>query len=56
MRAHLRRNVVVERAGMRTFIRNPQLGEIVNNRFAFDFQFSRQIVDSNLTHFPSFSP
>lgn len=56
MRAHLVRVVVFERARVRALVSDSQLGKVLNDRLAFDFQFPRQIVDSNLTHFPSFFP
>ena len=56
VRAYLFGNVIVEGARMRPLVGDAQLGKIVQYRFAFDFQFPRQIVDTNLTHVPSFSP
>jgi hypothetical protein len=43
------------RAGMRLFLRHSHHGQHVQNRPALYFQFSGQIVDSNLLHsrFPS---
>jgi len=35
---------------MRLLLGDPQLWKDVGDRLALDFQLSRQIVDSNLTH------
>jgi hypothetical protein len=48
--------MVFERAGMRLLFRDTQLRKRVSYRFAFDFQLSGQIVDSNLAHPPLFPP
>lgn len=45
--------VFFQRTGMRLLFRNADFLEDVQNRLALDFQFARQIVDSNLTHPPS---
>jgi hypothetical protein len=47
--------VVFERTGMGLFFRDTDFGKHIENRLAFDFQFSGQIVDSNLAH-PPFRP
>jgi hypothetical protein len=49
---HLFRLEILQRAGMRFFLSDPQPRQRVGDRLALDFQFSRQIVDSNLTHPP----
>jgi len=48
--------VLLQRAGMRLLLGDPQLRKDVGDRLAFDFQLSGQIVDSNLTHPPLFPP
>jgi hypothetical protein len=35
---------------MRLFLSDSDLRQRVKNRLALDFQLSRQIIDSNLTH------
>ena len=52
---NLVRNLVLERAGVRPLIGDPQFGKVVQNRFAFDLELTRQVINPNLTHFPSFS-
>ena len=52
---HFIRFVVFERTGMALFLGNSDFGKHIENGLAFDFQFSRQIVDSNLAH-PPFRP
>jgi hypothetical protein len=52
---NLVRNLVLERAGVRPLIGDPQFGKAVQNRFAFDLELTRQIINPNLAHFPSFS-
>jgi hypothetical protein len=52
MRADLLRLMVFKRTGMRLFFGDAHLCQHVENRFAFDFQFSSQVVNSNLTHPP----
>ncbi|OLB31193.1 MAG: hypothetical protein AUH01_03480 [Acidobacteria bacterium 13_2_20CM_56_17] len=55
MRAQLFRFVLFERTGMRLLLCNSDLWKHIENCFALDFQFSSQIVDSNLAHPPSIS-
>ena len=55
MSPYLRCLVLLQRTGMRLLLGDPQLRKDVGNRLAFDFQLSRQIVDSNLTHPPLFA-
>jgi hypothetical protein len=43
------------RAGVGLFLGDTYDRQHVENRFALDFQFPRQIVDSNLTHPPPVS-
>ena len=50
--ADLLRLVLFQRAGMRLLLGDADFGQHIENRLALDFQFSRQIVDSNLTHPP----
>jgi len=47
--------VVFQRTGMRLLLSDACFQQHVQNRFAFDFQFSCQIVDSNFTHPPLLS-
>jgi len=56
MSPDLIRLVVLQRTGMCLLLGDPQFRKYVGDRLALDFQLSRQIVDSNLTHPPSFSP
>jgi len=49
---HFFRFVVFERAGMSFLLGDADFGKHIENRFALDFQFPGQIVDSNLTHPP----
>jgi hypothetical protein len=44
---------VFQRTGMRLLLRHPDGGQHVENGFAFHFQLSGEIVDSNLAH-PAF--
>jgi hypothetical protein len=53
MGPHLLRFMVFDGAGMRLLLGHPDLRQRVQNGLAFDFQFSREIVYSNLTH-PTF--
>lgn len=50
--AHLIRLEVFERTGVRLLLGDARLCQHIQNSFALDFQLSRQIVDSNLTHPP----
>jgi hypothetical protein len=52
MGANLLRLVFFERAGVRLLFGNADFLQNIEDRLAFDFQFSGQIVDSNLTHPP----
>jgi len=45
--------VLLDRTGMRLLLRHPDERQRVENGLALDFQFSGEIVDSNLTH-PAF--
>jgi hypothetical protein len=47
---HFLSHIVVKGARMRPLILDPNRGKEFDDRLAFDFQFARQIVDSNLTH------
>jgi hypothetical protein len=47
------RFVVFDRAGMRLLLGHSDLRQRIQNGLALDFQFSREIVNSNLTH-PTF--
>jgi len=46
--------VLFQRTGVRLLLGNAHRGQRVKNFSAFDFQLTGQIVDSNLTHPPSF--
>jgi hypothetical protein len=50
--SHFLRLVVLKRAGVRLLFGNPNFGENIKDGLALDFQFSGQIVNSNLTHLP----
>jgi hypothetical protein len=52
MRAYFFRFIVFKRTRMRLLLGDTHFRQRVKNRFAFDFQFSSQIVNSNLTHPP----
>jgi hypothetical protein len=52
MAAHLLRFMFFKRARMGLLLRDACLGQHIQNGFAFDFQLSGQIVDSNLAHPP----
>jgi len=54
MLPHQFRFVLFQRTGVRFLLRNAHRGQHVKNFFALDFQLTGQIVDSNLTHPPSF--
>jgi hypothetical protein len=49
---HLFCFVLFDRTGMRLLLSDADFDQDIENRFAFDFQFPGQIVDSNLTHPP----
>jgi len=44
--------VLFERTGMGLLLGDTDFLQHIENRFAFDFQFSGQVVNSNLTHPP----
>jgi hypothetical protein len=52
---HLHSFMFFNRTGVSLFFRDAHDGQHIENRFAFDFQLPRQIVNSNLTHPPSIS-
>jgi len=52
MRAHFFCFMVFKRTGMRLLFGDANFGQRIENRFAFNFQFSSQIVNSNLAHPP----
>jgi hypothetical protein len=52
---HLFRFMVFDRTGVSLFFSNADLAKHIEDGLAFDFQFSGQIVDSNLAH-PPFCP
>jgi hypothetical protein len=54
MLPHQVRFVIFQRAGVRFLLRDAHRGQHVKNFLALDFQLTGQIVDSNLTHPPSF--
>lgn len=43
-------NVIVERAGMRLFVRIAQLWQHIQNDIGFYFKLASQLINSNLTH------
>jgi len=49
--AHLIGDLVFNGARVRALVRYPELREKVQDRPTLHFQFARQIVDPNLTHF-----
>jgi len=51
--AHLLRFMLFKRTGMRLFLGHADEWQHVENSLALDFQFSCEIVDSNLAH-PTF--
>jgi len=51
---HQFRFVILKRTGVRFFLRDAHRGQNVKNFLALDFQLTGQIVNSNLTHPPSF--
>jgi hypothetical protein len=53
--AYLDRLMLFDGTGMRLLLGDPHQRQDIEDRFALDFQFSGQIVDSNLTHPPSAS-
>jgi hypothetical protein len=53
MLANLFRFVLFERTGMRFLLSHPNERQHIEDGFAFNFQLSGEIVDSNLTH-PAF--
>jgi hypothetical protein len=48
--AQLLGHILVDRAGVSFFLRNAQLGELVQQFVSFHFQLAGQNVDSNLVH------
>ena len=52
---HFIRFMVFERTGMALLLGDPDFRKHIENGLTFDFQFSCQIVDSNLAH-PPFRP
>jgi hypothetical protein len=48
--AQLEYHVVFEGAGVRLFVRDAQLGELLQYFVSFDFQLPRQLVNSDLSH------
>jgi hypothetical protein len=42
--------VVVQRAGVRLFIRDAQFGELLQYFVSLNFQLPRQLVNSDLSH------
>ena len=44
--------VLFERTGMGLLLGDANFGQRIEDRLAFDFQLSGQIIDSNLTHPP----
>jgi hypothetical protein len=54
LRAHLLGFIFLERAGVGFTRSQAKLRQHVKNLAALDFQLSREIIDSNLTHPPLF--
>jgi hypothetical protein len=54
MRPHFRGFVIFNGTGMSLLLGDPDFEQHVENRLALDFQFSGQIVNSNLAHPPRF--
>jgi hypothetical protein len=52
---HFDRFMFLDRTGMSFLLGHAHDGEYIENRFAFDFQFPGQVIDSNLAHPPSIS-
>jgi hypothetical protein len=50
VRPHLNGFVIFNGTGMGLLLGDPDFEQHVENRLAFDFQFSGQIVNSNLAH------
>jgi hypothetical protein len=48
--AQLVHYIVVQRAGVRLFIRDAQLGKLLQYFVSLNFQLPRQLVDSDLSH------
>jgi hypothetical protein len=48
--AQLKHYVVVQRAGVRLFIRDAQFGELLQYFVSLNFQLPRQLVNSDLSH------
>jgi hypothetical protein len=48
--AQLQHYVVVQRAGVRLFIRDAQFGELLQYFVSLNFQLPRQLVNSDLSH------
>jgi len=48
--AQLVHYVVVQRAGVRLFIRDAQFGELLQYFVSLNFQLPRQLVNSDLSH------
>jgi hypothetical protein len=46
----LDRDIFIDRAGVRLFFRDAQFGEPLEDLVSLDFQFPRQLVDTNLLH------
>jgi len=56
VRPHFLCLVLLNRTGVRLFLADTNFLQHIENRLALDFQFSGQIVDSNLAHPPLFPP
>jgi hypothetical protein len=48
--AQLVHDVVVQRAGVRLFVRNAQFGKLLQYFVSLNFQLPRQLVNSDLSH------
>jgi hypothetical protein len=48
--AKLQRNLVVERAGVRLLVRDPELRQQIEEDVRLYFELARQLIDANFTH------
>ncbi len=48
--AELKRDVVVERAGVSLLVRDTQLRQEIDNNARFDLELAGQLIDANFTH------
>jgi len=48
--AHRQGDIVIQRAGMRLFLMETELGQNFQDHARLHFQFARQLIDADLTH------